>query len=45
MVVEAVVHFQGVVQWLLVINEVGGPIGDVDDKLFIIEPDTPVVDL
>ncbi len=45
MVVEAVVHLQGVVQWLQVINEVGGPICYVYDKLFIIKADTPIIDL
>ena len=44
-IVEGVVHLQGVVQWLQVINEVGGPIGDVDDELFIIKADTPIIDL
>ena len=44
MVVEAVVHLQRVVEWLQVVNEVGGPICDVDDQLLIIESDTPIVD-
>ena len=44
MIVEAVVHLQGVVQWLKVIKEVRCPICDVDDELFIIESDTPIVD-
>ena len=44
MVVEAVVHLKGVVQGLQLINEVGGPICDVDDELLIIESDTPIID-
>jgi hypothetical protein len=45
MVVEAVVHLQGVVQRLQVINEVGGPICYVYEDLFIIKPETPIIDL
>jgi hypothetical protein len=44
MVVEAIVHLQGVVQWLKVINEVRCPICDVDDELFVIESNTSIVD-
>jgi hypothetical protein len=43
MVVEAVVHLKGVIQGLQVINEVGGPICDVDDELLIIKSDTPII--
>jgi len=46
MVVECVVHLQRVIQWLQAINEVRGPIGDVNEEIFIIEPATPaIVDL
>ena len=46
MVVEAVVHLERVVEWLQVVNEIGGPICDVDDQFFIIKPDiAPIVDL
>ena len=44
MVVETVVHLQGVVQWLKVIKEVRCPICDVDDELFVIESNTSIVD-
>jgi hypothetical protein len=44
MIVEAVIHLKGVVQGLQIINEVGGPICDVDDELFIIESDTSIID-
>lgn len=43
MVVECVVHLQGVIQWLQAINEVRCPVGDVDDELFIIECATPAI--
>jgi hypothetical protein len=43
MVVECVVHLQGVIQWLQAINEVRCPIGDVNEELFIIEPATPAI--
>jgi hypothetical protein len=45
MVIEAVVHLQGVVQWLKAINEVRCPICDIDYELFQIKPDTSIVDL